>query len=158
MKTLQFISLGIVLFFSNAIHAQVSVNVNIGTPPAWGPPITEQVRYYYLPDVEAYYDINSSMFLYFGTKGKWIRARNLPRAYRNYDLYNGQKVVINNYYGSSPYVYYKKHKAKYHGHHYESREHRGNRKNYVYNSNRSHDDRDHHDHGKKRKNRDHDDD
>lgn len=36
MKTLKMLSIGIAMFFVNALQAQVSVNVNIGTPPPWG--------------------------------------------------------------------------------------------------------------------------
>jgi hypothetical protein len=43
-----------------------------------------------LPDIEAYYDIRATQFIYFGG-GRWIRSRNLPNQYRNYNLYNGYK-------------------------------------------------------------------
>ncbi|MFV8326529.1 hypothetical protein [Flavobacterium sp. ZS1P14] len=112
MKTLKLIVVGIILFASGAIHAQVSVNVNIGTPPLWGPVGYSNVDYYYLPDVEAYYDIRASQFIYFGG-GQWTRSRYLPGPYRNYDLYSGYKVVLNDYHGSRPYTYFKNHKVKY---------------------------------------------
>ena len=51
-------------------------------------------------------------FIYFGG-GKWIRSRNLPNQYRNYNLYNGYKVVLNDYHGSRPYTHFKNHKVKY---------------------------------------------
>ena len=113
MKTLKLIAAGIVLLASSAIHAQVSVNVNIGTPPAWGPVGYSNVDYDYLPDVEAYYDVRATQFIYFGG-GKWVRSRYLPGPYRNYDLYNGYKVVLNDYHGSRPYGNFKNDKAKYH--------------------------------------------
>jgi hypothetical protein len=112
MKTLKLIAVGIILLVSSAIQAQVSVNVNIGTPPAWGPVGYSNVDYYYLPDVEAYYDIRATQFIYFGG-GKWIRSRYLPGPYRNYNLYNGYKVVLNDYHGSRPYSNFKNHKVKY---------------------------------------------
>ena len=112
MKTLKLIAVGIILLISSAIQAQVSVNVNIGTPPAWGPVGYSNVDYYYLPDVEAYYDIRATQFIYFGG-GKWIRSRYLPGQYRNYNLYNGYKVVLNDYHGSRPYSNFKNHKVKY---------------------------------------------
>lgn len=113
MKTLKLIAAGIVLLVTTATtQAQVSVNVNIGTPPAWGPAGYSNIDYYYIPDVQSYYDIRNSQFIYYGN-GRWIRSRNLPQQYRNYDLYNGYKVVINDYHGRTPYVYYKDHKAKY---------------------------------------------
>lgn len=102
MRTLNLIAAGIILFVSNSIHAQISVSLNIGTPPSWGPVGYEEADYYYLPDVEAYYDIRASQFIYFGG-GRWVRSRYLPREYRNYDLYKGYKVVLNDYHGSRPY-------------------------------------------------------
>lgn len=112
MKTLKLIAVGVILLVSSSIHAQISVNVNIGTPPAWGPVGYANVEYYYLPDVQAYYDIHATQFIYFGG-GKWIRSRHLPGQYRNYDLYNGYKVVLNDYHGSRPYSHYHEHKKKY---------------------------------------------
>ncbi|WP_339919451.1 hypothetical protein [uncultured Flavobacterium sp.] len=112
MKKFKLLALGIVLFIAGSVSAQVSVNVNIGSPPAWGPSGYAETEYYYLPDVQAYYDIRASQFIYFGN-GNWVRSRYLPRQYRNYDLYNGYKVVLNDYHGRTPYTYYKSHKVKY---------------------------------------------
>ena len=112
MKTLKLFALGMVFFFTSAIQAQVSVNVNIGSPPSWGPAGYAQVDYYYLPDIQVYYDIPAAQFIYFGN-GKWYRSRYLPKQYRNYDLYHGYKVVLNDYHGKRPYTYFKQHKVKY---------------------------------------------
>lgn len=112
MKTLKLIAVGIILLVSISIQAQVSVNVNIGTRPAWGPAGYSNVGYYYLPDIEAYYDIRASQFIYF-SGGRWIRSRYLPRQYRNYDLYSGYKVVLTDYRGSRPYANFRNHKVKY---------------------------------------------
>ena len=113
MKKLKLIIAGLILFASaNTMQAQVSVNVNLGRPPAWGPIGYSAVDYYYLPDIQAYYDIRATQFIYFGG-GKWIRSRNLPNQYRNYNLYNGYKVVLNDYHGSSPYRNFSNHKVKY---------------------------------------------
>lgn len=112
MKTLKLLALGIVLFVTSSMHSQVSVNVNIGTPPLWGPAGYSNVDYYYLPDVQAYYDIRAAKFIYFGG-GNWVRSQYLPGRYRNYDLYSGYKVVLNDYHGKTPYTHYKQHKVKY---------------------------------------------
>src|SRR3970282_2790796 len=112
MKTLKLIALGVILFASTTIHAQVSVNLNLGSPPAWGPAGYSNVDYYYLPDVQAYYDIRATQFIYLNG-GTWTRSRNLPGQYRNYNLYNGYKVVLNDYHGSRPYSNFKNHKVKY---------------------------------------------
>lgn len=103
MKTLKLIAVGIILLISSSIQAQVSVSLNIGTAPSWGPAGYANVDYYYLPDVQAYYDIRASQFIYFGS-GRWVRSRYLPRQYRNYDLNRGYKVVLNNYHGNRPYA------------------------------------------------------
>ena len=86
-------------------QAQVSVNVNLGSPPMWGPVGYSEARYYYLPDVEAYYDVPSSMFIY-QSGGVWVHRTYLPTRYRNYDLYSGYKVVMNDYHGGRPYSHY----------------------------------------------------
>jgi hypothetical protein len=112
MKSIKYLLLGIGLLFASEAEAQLSVNVNIGTPPLWGPVGYSNVQYYYLPDVEAYYDVRSSNFIYF-SGGKWIHRKQLPNHYRNYDLYNGYKVVMSDYRGKTPYVYFKDHKSKY---------------------------------------------
>lgn len=112
MKTLKLIAIGILFIVTSATHAQISVNVNIGSPPSWGPVGYSQVEYYYLPDVQAYYDIRATQFIYLNN-GAWVRTRNLPNQYRNYDLYNGYKVVLNDYHGTKPYSYYNEHKVKY---------------------------------------------
>src|ERR1041385_1254220 len=112
MKTLKLIIIGVVLLLSGALNAQVSVNVNIGSPPPWGPEGYSEVRYYYLPDVEAYYDVQSSMFIYYGG-GTWVHRAYLPTQYRSYDLYSGYKVVMTDYRGNAPYATFKEYKVKY---------------------------------------------
>ena len=119
MKSYKLLSLGVLIFMSQSLQSQVSVNVNIGSPPAWGPVGYTEVNYYYLPDIEAYYDVRASQFIFLGN-GRWIHSRYLPRQYRNYDLYHGYKVVLNDYRGSTPYEFYDNHKVKYYkGYHGE---------------------------------------
>jgi hypothetical protein len=106
MKALKLLALGIVMLITTSTQAQFSVNVNIGTTPSWGPRGYVNVDFYYLPDIQAYYDIRACEFVYFGS-GHWVRSRNLPPQYRNYDLHRGQKIVLNGYHGNRPYDYYK---------------------------------------------------
>jgi hypothetical protein len=113
MKTLKMITLGMLLFFaSNSINAQISVNVNIGAQPSWGPVGYSSVDYYYIPDVQSYYDVRATQFIYLNN-GAWIRSNRLPAQYRSYDLNRGYKVVLNDYHGSRPYDNYRSHKVKY---------------------------------------------
>jgi hypothetical protein len=100
--------------FSYQTQAQnISVGININTAPR------ETVRYvetpapsyYYYPEIEAYFDINSSVYIYFA-RNNWVRSRYLPSYYRNYDVRHGQRVIIE-YRGSEPYNHYHEHKNKY---------------------------------------------
>lgn len=74
--------------------AQVRVNVNIGLQPAWGPAGYDYVRYYYIPDCDAYYDVPNRVYVYFDN-GVWVHRPYLPPMYRNVDIYRVHKVVIN---------------------------------------------------------------
>jgi hypothetical protein len=113
MKNLKLVAIILVMFFaSNTMHSQVSVNVNLGVQPSWGPVGYSSVDYYYLPDVQAYYDVRSTQFIFLNG-GKWIHSNRLPVQYRNYDLERGYKVVLNDYHGSAPYTQFKYHKQKY---------------------------------------------
>jgi hypothetical protein len=110
MKALKLFTIVTLLFFSSQAKAQAFVKV--GTPPPWGPAGYTGVRYYYLPGVESYYDVESSKFIY-NSRGTWIHRSTLPSQYRRYDLYNGHKVVITDYRGNAPYTYFVEHKKKY---------------------------------------------
>jgi len=127
MKFSKILIASILIFIATTAQAQVTVNVNIGSPPPWGPAGYSQIRYYYLPDVQAYYDVQTSMFIYFGS-GVWLHRTYLPTRYRNYDLYGGYKVVMSDYRGNTPYIHYKEHKAKYgRGYHGPAQKTIGNR-------------------------------
>lgn len=112
MKAIKLLVLGMVMAVVGTAEGQVNVNVQIGAAPAWGPRGYENSRYYYLPDVDAYYDRNTSMFIYL-SGNNWIHRRALPARYHNYNLYRGRKVVMSNYHGNSPYYNHKVYKAKY---------------------------------------------
>ena len=89
--------------------AQVSVSVNIGAQPQWGPAGYESVDYYYLPDIECYYYVPQRQFVYLNGPN-WVFSYNLPARYRGYDLYGGYKVVCN---GPRPYMHYSDHRVAY---------------------------------------------
>lgn len=119
--------LGLVLAFAGSVQSQVTISFNLGSPPQWGPTGYAEARYYYLPDVEAYYDIQTSMFIY-SNLGTWVHRSYLPTRYRNYDLYGGYKVVMTDYHGTTPYTHFKDQKRKYYkGYHGESQKTYGNR-------------------------------
>lgn len=97
MKKLMFLA---VLVFSVAVNQRagaqlrVNVNLNIGNQPDWGPTGYDRVDYYYMPDMDVYYNVPQHLFIY-SEDGQWRYARSLPPRYNGYNLYNSYKVVIN---------------------------------------------------------------
>lgn len=89
--------------------AQVSVSVNIGAQPQWGPAGYASVDYYYLPDIECYYYVPRQQFVYLSGPN-WVFSANLPARYRGYDLYGGYKVVCE---GPRPYSHFYDHRVQY---------------------------------------------
>ncbi len=98
-----------VLLINKPAAAQVSVSVNIGMQPAWGPSGYDYAEYYYLPDVEAYYCVPTRQFVYYD-RGNWCQAASLPSRCGNYDLYSGYKVVINE---RNPWSRFNNHRVQY---------------------------------------------
>jgi len=64
-------------------------------PPYWAPAYdnTEQVQYYYLPDLEIYYDVWASEFVYLDA-GQWVFSPFLPPMYMLYDLRSAPVVIL----------------------------------------------------------------
>ncbi|CAN5404667.1 hypothetical protein BH10BAC2_BH10BAC2_43480 [soil metagenome] len=86
--------IGSMIYTSADAQVRVSINANIGNQPQWGPAGYDYAQFYYLPDLDMYYDVQAMRFVYFD-RGRWVYTRALPVSYRNYDLYGGYKVVIN---------------------------------------------------------------
>ena len=62
--------------------------------PSWAPPYASGVRYYYLPDIEVYYDLSDQEFIYLDN-GQWLFSPVLPSMYSGFDLYNGFVIALN---------------------------------------------------------------
>jgi hypothetical protein len=90
------------------VTLKAQVNVNINTQPPWGPTGYDYVEYYYLPDIEVYYNVPSKRYYYYDGN-KWKYTSNLPSRY-NYNYYHSYKVVINE---REPWTKHKNHKNKY---------------------------------------------
>lgn len=86
--------------------------------PAWAPIHSAGVRYYYLPDIETYYDMLDNNFVYL-EQGQWHFNATLPYHYNNYDLYNGYAIVLNsNVY--QPWTHHQRYIANYPRYYYKS--------------------------------------
>lgn len=104
MNKLQLTLAAFILMFTLQTSAQFSVSLNLGSRPQWQNQnhYNNDLRYYYLPEIEAYYDVNSEVYIYNGPRG-WVRTAYLPEYCRDYDVNRGYKVAIN-YRGNSPYT------------------------------------------------------
>jgi hypothetical protein len=100
-----------VLIVSTALYAQVNVrfNLNVASQPVWGPTGYDHVEYYYLPDIEVYYNVPQHRF-YYNEGGHWIGRSHLPERYHDYDFYNSYKVVVNE---RAPYLNHKVYRDQY---------------------------------------------
>lgn len=75
-------------------QVRVGININIGQQPPWRLSGYDYVEYYYLPEIECYYNVPQRQFIHL-SNGRWVFSASLPARYRNYNLYTGYKVVVN---------------------------------------------------------------
>jgi hypothetical protein len=97
MKKLLFtaaIILGCLSFKAADAQIRLSVGVNIGSQPDWGPVGYDNAQYYYMPDIDSYYDVPNHQYVYFDNN-VWVHSGALPPRYSNFDRYNSYKVVVN---------------------------------------------------------------
>jgi hypothetical protein len=112
--------------FAFAVLAILSGSCNTGSylslgveyaNPAWAPPYHAGVRYYYLPDIEVYYDLSEKEFIYLDN-GQWSFSPVLPPIYSGYDLFNGFVISLNRnvYQPWMHHQYYVSHYPRYYYH------------------------------------------
>ncbi|HEY3874095.1 MAG TPA: hypothetical protein VGM92_01340 [Candidatus Kapabacteria bacterium] len=67
------------------------------TPPSWAPANVNlsNVRYYYLPDCDAYYDASSQQFYSQDLNGSWSSNTSAPTSCSNLDLSTAYTVLLN---------------------------------------------------------------
>ncbi|UPT70840.1 MAG: hypothetical protein M0D53_17620 [Flavobacterium sp. JAD_PAG50586_2] len=128
MKSIKIVIAAMLAFATTGITAQIvkvdntygskSTNVKVRTTtvsaPVWAKAAPANVNYYYLPDINTYYDAPSKVYIY-ERDGKWVRTSTLPTRYRSYNLASGRTVYLTDYKGNTPYTLYKVHKVKYKG-------------------------------------------
>jgi hypothetical protein len=81
------------LVFKADAQLRISLGFNIGSQPDWGPTGYDHVSYYYMPDIDAYYDVPNHQYVYL-ENNSWIHGPALPARY-HFDPYNSYKVVVN---------------------------------------------------------------
>jgi len=102
-------SLLLVAGYWNQSAAQISLSVNIGAQPSWGPTGYDHVEYYYIPDIQSYYYVPAHQFIYMNGS-RWTFSNELPPRYRGFDLYHCHKEVINE---PQAYLHYAEHRKSF---------------------------------------------
>jgi len=108
-KSFLIIMILIAVAYANQSTAQIRLSLNIGSQPCWGPTGYDHAEYYYLPDIECYYNVPKHRFVY-QDGGRWIFSPTLPPMYANYNLNTGYKVVMNE---EKPYMHFAEHRDQY---------------------------------------------
>jgi hypothetical protein len=110
MKIAKFLLAALVCITFGTAQAQVTVKTTTTSMPDWGVAGNDKATYYYIPDIESYYDVRAGNYVYMDN-GKWAKTTTLPTAYKDYDLYNGYKVVLTD--EQEPYADYDNIRVKY---------------------------------------------
>lgn len=62
--------------------------------PIWAPAYYPGVRYYYIPDIETFYDLSDQDFVYLDN-GQWLFSNELPPVYSGFDLFDAYIIALN---------------------------------------------------------------
>lgn len=100
------IALIAVVFFALPSTAQISIQINVGSQPQWGPSGYDYARYYYMPEYDMYYDVLHERYVYWDYN-RWVQQPVLPARYHHLDLYRTYKVVVNDVHPWTQHQYYR---------------------------------------------------
>jgi hypothetical protein len=107
MKRLSLTMLAALIMLASAFtsRAQVSLSVHIGSPPVWAPAeYAHTTRYYYIPEIDSYYDAQNQGY-YYNNGPSWVFSASLPGIYASYNIASLHHIRVN-YYGARPYTYF----------------------------------------------------
>lgn len=71
-----------------------------------------ELRYYYFPNLQAYFDTKTSDYI-FMQNGVWTKAKEIPSGYRGYSLHNKICVLITDYDDDDPTQFTAQYKQQY---------------------------------------------
>jgi hypothetical protein len=113
MKKITYLILGIMLFSFNYSQAQVQLDTIYIRSKKIAPASTfVEVRYYYYPNLEAYFDTKIALYIY-KEHGEWVKSETINASFRGYSLKNGQYVMLKGFTEDNPYTQIEEHKIKY---------------------------------------------
>ncbi|WP_309612943.1 hypothetical protein [Flavobacterium sp.] len=111
MKSLKKLLVMLLLFTCYLSSGQTSQNDDISSLPI-DSKTNCYVRYYYFPNLEAYFD-KLELVYHYKVNGKWEKAKNLPTNFGGYSIYNKVRVAVTDFDGEEPYQLLKTHKKMY---------------------------------------------
>ncbi len=109
MKKLVIITSLLVAALCNTSNAQVNNGNNVMTQPLWGPVGYDYVEFYYIPDIDIYYNVPGAQYVYLQKK-KWVMVKDVPVKHKDFNFYSAHKVVMNE---PKPYTNSRANKTKY---------------------------------------------
>lgn len=114
MKAVNYLTLGIVLLTSTFAAAQSAINpdLNLDANTILKNEMATDIRYYYYPNLQAYFDTKTLTYLYSKNK-EWVESSRIPSGYMGYSVYNNNKVAITDYLGDTPYEMIDEHRKQY---------------------------------------------
>ena len=110
MKNLKTVFLLLLFFAFYTSNAQVAEQQKKKLPT--DPKTNCKLRYYYFPNLEAYFDTLENVY-YYQANGDWNTVEELPENYGGYSLYKNVRVMLTDFDGDNPYQFIKKHKKTY---------------------------------------------
>lgn len=72
-----------------------------------------EYRYYYYPNLEAYYDQKKDQYHFKDNSGNWTTAKEIPSGYRGYGMYNKVNVLIDDFDDDNPTQLHAVYKKRY---------------------------------------------
>ncbi len=105
MKSINLLSIAFTLIFaSNSIAQESAAKYDQET--------NCMLRYYYYPNLEAYFDVQTSIY-YYKDKGEWVTNKEIPAGYKGYSLYKMTNVAIRDYDEQNVLQFLPQHKKKF---------------------------------------------
>jgi hypothetical protein len=122
MKTIHYLLTGIMMMASSLNQAQNTVNpdFSLEAQAILESGNTLDIRYYYYPNLQAYFDTHTSTYIY-TQNGEWIEGSEIPSGFRGYSMYNTKRVAIEDYEGDTPFEFFAEHKKQFPANHYSKR-------------------------------------
>lgn len=76
------------------------------------PKNNDEFRYYYFPNLYAYYDLETNNYIY-KINNKWQTSSELPQYYGGYSLFKNTRIPVKDYIGDTPQEKFNEHKKQF---------------------------------------------